>query len=475
MQMKSRKISFLAWTIFVIVTTSALIQTGMTLAKRATKAYSYTDILLLGVAIPLFAFVAALIVSRQPHNLIGWLLMLPAISMAIPAGSFVNSFATPPARPGLTLLLALWFSNWSWLLLIVPILFIPLLYPTGRLPSARWRWVAFAGLIMCLLFIVFSTFLAVLGPSSGNPQRNWTVPNPIGFLPQNAFPIQAWAVLLGVFTVLSAVSLAVRYHRASAMERTQIKWLLFACMTFVVIYVPLLIFNVQNTAANDLLDIIFPLSLMTIPVAIALAILRYHLWDIDIIIRKTLVYVPLTAILTGVFAACIRITQTFFSALVKTQSDAATVLTTLIVVALFDPIKKWLQTIVDAWFNEASNPQKQWQAYGEQVRIFVQMNDPVAIVSRLLEEAVRAFDTKGGAVFLQKSREMQQVSTIGDWKNNADISIPLDHKGLLLGQLSLTARRNGRPFDVHDREILMQNVNAVSAAIALSQSGTSKK
>ena len=125
------------------------------------------------------------------------------------------------------------------------------------------------------------------------------------------------------------------------------------------------------------------------------------------IIRRTLVYVPLTAILAGVFSASIKVTQALFAGLAGSQSEAATVLTTLIVVATFDPLKGWLQRTVDARFKAGSDPEQRWKEYGKQVKSFVEMGDAEASARRLLEEAAAAFEAQGGAIFLRRAGEMQ--------------------------------------------------------------------
>jgi len=209
------------------------------------------------------------------------------------------------------------------------------------------------------------------------------------------------------------------------------------------------------------------LWILFLPIVIGIAILRYRLWDIDIIIRRTLVYLPLTAILAGVFAASIKLLQSLFSPLSGEPSGAATALTTLIVVAAFDPIKGWIQKIVDTRFKEVSNPEGRWKTYDEQVRAFVQMNDAVASARRFLQEAVTAFDARDGSVYLKRAGEMQLVHTLGPSQNAPEILIPLEHQGRQLGRLALGARRNGRSYNLHDRELLTQTASAVAAAIAL--------
>jgi hypothetical protein len=467
--MKKSRAPFLAWMLFGIIAVSVLLQASLDLAKPEAggAAFALSEGLVWELVLLVFALVAALIVSRQPRNLIGWLLMGPAIAAAIPAASYVDTFPVAPASPTPLLLLALWFGNWSWLLLIIPILFIPVLFPTGRPLSARWRWIIFAGLGMSAFLVFSATFAVKIGPVSGGLDGAWTVLNPIGFIPDGAFPMLPWVVALGVLTLASAASLFVRYRRAAAVERAQIRWLLYASAVFAAVYVPELLISGRNTPLDRVLSFLFPIALMLIPIAIAIAILRHNVWGIDLIIRRTLVYVPLTAVLAGVFAASSKVLQTVFAGLTGSQSEAATVLTTLIIVAAFDPIKRWLERAVDARFKEVPDPEARWKAFGEQVRTFVEMNDPVALEERLLEEAVAVFDLKGGAAYLQEAAEMRQVHAIGDWGTASDLAIALEHQGARLGRLSLGVRRNGRPFDAHDRQVLEQNANAVSAALAL--------
>jgi len=213
--------------------------------------------------------------------------------------------------------------------------------------------------------------------------------------------------------------------------------------------------------------VLLNVAFLLFPLSIGIAILRYRLYDIDIIIRRTLVYVPLTAILAGVFSATIKVTQALFSGLAGAQSEAATVLTTLIVVAAFDPLKGLLQRTVDARFKTGSDPEQRWKDYGKQVKAFAEMSDAEASARLLLEEAAAFFEAKGGAVFLRRAGEMQQVHTLGEWQNAAEVTVPLEHQGVTVGRLLLGDRRNGRPFATGDLALLADNANAVAAAIAL--------
>ena len=469
----NKKMLFLAWGLFGLITISMSLQmsTYLVNSKNDHSAIALFSVFSLYLVQGVLSLVGVLIVSRLPRNVIGWLLICPGIAAALPAGIYIGKFSTTPVNPPLLLFLAMWFGGWSWLLFIFPVLLIPLLYPTGRLPSKHWHWLFVTALGMGAFIILFATFVKDFSSNSDGSFPVWTIKNPIGFINDTAFPILPWIFILAVLAVGCYASLVIRYRRSDSVGRTQIRWLLFACGIFVVIYVPSLIVNISNLIPQAALNLLLPISILPMPLAIAFAILKYRLWDIDIIIRRTLVYLPLTAILAGVFSASIRLTQTVIGALTGGgKSETATVLTTLIVVAAFDPVKGGIQKIVDARFKEVANPIGRWKAYGEQLKMFVMMNDEAAIAQQLLEEAVAVFDAKGGAIYLQKSGQMQQIHRIGDCEHPFEIKIPLENQDNRLGELVLANRRNGKPFGKHDQELIAQNANVVASAISLLRS-----
>jgi hypothetical protein len=342
-----------------------------------------------------------------------------------------------------------------------------LLFPTGRLLSPRWRGVV---LLIALLFATF-ILMATVSPEWQDPSTGKSLPNPLAVAAAPSklsfATIQLpWTVALVGAVALCVLSVFMRYRCSAVVERQQLKWFLYACALFIATYAGagLLFIGVDPPSWVGAL---FSFVILLLPLTIGIAILRYRLYDIDIIIRRTLVYVPLTAILAGVFAASIKVTQTLFAGVAGRQSEAATVLTTLIVVAAFDPLKGWLQRTIDARFKEGADRTQRWKEYGKQVKAFVEMNDAEASVRRLLEEAAAVFETTCGAVYLRRAGEMLQVHTIGDWRNAPEATIGLEHQGLTVGSLSLGARRSGRPFDPHDLALLADTAGAVAAAITL--------
>jgi len=154
--------------------------------------------------------------------------------------------------------------------------------------------------------------------------------------------------------VACAVALFVRYRRANDTEREQIKWLLYACAVFLVVYVGGFVSGLGGTASfgGYIWGVFFGLSVITLPAAIGIAVLRYRLYDIDLLINRTLVYGSLTAILAGVYFGSVTVTQALFSILTDQQElpQLIVVTSTLLIAALFNPLRRRIQTFIDRRF-----------------------------------------------------------------------------------------------------------------------------
>jgi hypothetical protein len=304
---------------------------------------------LISVATPvIFAIVAALIVSRQPRNTIGWLLTVVVGGFLVgqPLENYVNHLASP--EPTLPLLVAVWFSNWGWLLLIFSLLLVLLLFPTGRPPTSRWRWIGVAAIAWGTLFVLMTTL-----------SRRLTTPelafdNPIGVLGEGAIKLLAGVWIVGLLVLLAACALAlfVRYWRANDTEREQIKWLLYACAVFVVVYVGGTLGGVAGTngLGGYVWGIFFGMSLAMLPAAIGIAILRYRLYEIDVVINRTLVYGSLTFVLVAAYFGGVVGSQYVFRTLTGGESQLAVVASTLLIAALFNPLRRRTQRFIDRRF-----------------------------------------------------------------------------------------------------------------------------
>lgn len=385
----SRSIGRLAWALCAIILAAtvvfALVQLRVQPPENIVQVVAN---LLQYIAYTVFGVTGALIVSRQPRNPVGWLLLLEgALAIARPVDLFFMNLATPPAQPSALFLIGLWLWGGSWLLYIFPIPFILLYFPTGRPPSRRWRWLAVFGLALCAFFLLFTSTLKEWQTLS---DYGWSVRNPIGIhdLP---FPMAPWGVALITFIGLSVVSLFVRYRRAPAVERQQIKWLLYAAGLFFVVYFSGFSLSDSRGMVRDLNALLLGLGVLAFPIAVGIAILRYRLYDIDVVIRKTLVYAALTALLALVYFGSVILLQSLFGALAGIeQSTLAVVISTLMIAALFSPLRRRLQGTIDRrFFRKKYDAQQVLARFAQTARDETDLDALLAELVRVVDETLQ--------------------------------------------------------------------------------------
>jgi hypothetical protein len=302
-----------------------------------------------------FATVGALVVSRQPRNAIGWIFCYLGLSFPlVGAGEEYALYALvtePGSLPGGEGLV------WLAALLGGPIVFalfalVFLLFPDGRLLSSRWRLVVWLDLIavVCLVALAFE-------PGSLENLGLVRIANPFG--------VEGLAALLGtlgmvglfitlVVAVAGGVSLVMRFRRARGEERQQLKWFAFSGVVFCAVFAigPVLWYLPESPGTEWIWTLLFLLGASTIPVAVGIAILRYRLYEIDLLINRTLVYGSLTTLLALVYFGGVAATQTIFRALTgqEEQPQLAIVVSTLLIAALFNPLRRRIQAFIDRRF-----------------------------------------------------------------------------------------------------------------------------
>jgi hypothetical protein len=188
--------------------------------------------------------------------------------------------------------------------------------------------------------------------------------------------------------------------------------------------------------------------------------------------NRAVVYGALTAILAGAFTALIAFSQRIFTNLTGERSDAAIVLTTLIVAAASAPLKVRVQAFVDRQFRDSSQLPQVLRSFGEEVRSFVQMNDPTQISRRLLEETAHALGAQSAAISLVFDGRPKTIHTVGPWRGEAWSSIPLQWQGRRLGLLLLGPRPRGGNYTRREVEGLQGIATEVAHAIALAEHAT---
>ena len=356
--MSRRAAAWLVWSLYGLIICLSTIWSWVLLIGQdgSRDALYLASEATISLAAPVvFAIVAALIVSHQPRNTVGWVLMVPVGLYVVggPIAGYFERLTPSSSEPTVALLLIAWFNNWNWLLLIFPLLFIPLLFPNGRPPTPRWRWVGAAAITWAALFVVLA---ALPRKINAGTTPNVVVDNPIGVLGKGAVErlVGAWIVGLLALALACAVALFVRYRRANETEREQIKWLLYACAVFLVVYVVGFASGLGGTSSlgGYIWGVFFGLSIINLPAAIGIAILRYRLYDIDVVINRTLVYGCLTLLLALVYLGGVTATQAIFRTLSgqEQQPQLAIVVSTLVIAALFNPLRRRIQAFIDRRF-----------------------------------------------------------------------------------------------------------------------------
>jgi hypothetical protein len=309
-------------------------------------AYKLTppDVLTTAITVA-FSAVGALIAKRHPGNAIGWIFLGVAFFSGL--GSFAHGYVAfllaDGGTPGIVAQTAAVYAEVSWVpFVLVPPSFLLLLFPDGHLPSRRWRpiaWIAAAGIAGTL-----ATSWVVPGPLADFPDLR----NPYGIDSSLVSPLQGVAYYVLFAGVIGcAVSVVVRFRRGVREQRQQIKWLAVAgSVAAVALIVNLMFYEaLGENAANGL--IMF--GVLTVPAAAGIGILRHRLYDIDIVINRTLVYGALTAILAGTYLVSVLLLQMLLAPLTPSNSLAVAV-STLAVAALFQPARRRIQAIVDRRF-----------------------------------------------------------------------------------------------------------------------------
>jgi hypothetical protein len=396
--MSHRTAAWLVWSLYGLIICLSTIWSWVGLLSQdgSRDALYLAGEVLISLAAPVvFATVAALIVSRQPRNTLGWVLMVPVGLYVVggPIASYIENLAPTSPEPTVPILLMAWFNNWNWLLLIFPLLLILLLFPNGRPPTPGWRWVGVAAIVWAALFVLLA---ALPQQINSGTKPNLVFDNPIGVLGKDTVGrlVGVWIVGLVALAVACAVALFVRYRRANATEREQIKWLLYACAVFVVVYVGGFVSGLGGTASfgGYIWGVLFGLSVIALPAAIAIAILRYRLYDIDIVINRTLVYGALTVTLVALYFGGIVVLQRFFLLLTGQQSTLAVVASTLLIAALFTPWRRRIQSFIDRRFYRSKyDARKTLEAFSARLRDETDLDalrdDLVGVVAETMQPA----------------------------------------------------------------------------------------
>ena len=370
--MSSRKTARLAWCLWaasLVLTVLGLLFLVTSRSRTGAPVYDYwlvNTVIAIG-----FSTVGALITPRLPRqNPVGWLFctigLVGGVRLFVAEYAIVTLLAEPGSLPS-TLpggeALA-WISSWVWVLHVGLFVFLALLFPDGRPPSPRWRPLVWASGVV----VVAGTVSVALWPETA---RGFDLLNhPLGteVATDVINPVETIVYALGL---TAAASLFVRLRGSKGVERQQVKWFTYAVA--VLATSATLAYVVSESMGVVWLDrvssVLVIASVVGLPVAVGIAILRYHLYNIDLIINRTLVYGPLTAVLAGLYLGSIVVLQLLFRAVTGEESQLVVVVSTLAIAALFNPLRRRIQGLIDrSFYRRKYDAEKTLEAFSTKLR-----------------------------------------------------------------------------------------------------------
>ncbi len=414
--------------------------------------WSASDVLdvLVSLGVPVLGIV---IVNKRPKNAIGWIFIVAGIALAL--GSIGQTYAVHALRadPGsLPAGRALaWVSNVLWPIPIIALTVLFLLFPTGHLPSPRWRPVAWLVVATCVVLTLGALILATAG---------WSDPfGGIDAAAGSAGDVARVAIVIAVSAevvalLLSVASLVVRFRRSTGVERLQLKWFVSAAALAAVA------FSVGIFVDSAVVSVILSISLLCLYVAIGIAMVKHNLYDIDVIINKTITYGALAAFITAIYVVVVVVIGAVIGV-----TEGVSLLATAVVAVAFQPIRRRAQQIANRLvYGERATPYEVLSRFSEHVGETYSDEDILVRMARLLAEGTGA---TSAAVWLRVGDEVRPAAV---WPTNGGMAtaiplvrgeppevegvtaaVPVRHQRELLGLLTVTKPPNEPLSSVEDK------------------------
>jgi signal transduction histidine kinase len=447
--LRKLRASSLAWAVTVVSILIAIIALGIAL-QRAAISGDYRPIVSHQTLTPFitigFAVLGALVVSRLPRNPIGWIFLTVGLLYAFTA------LAAAILAFGSTFQFhkwAYWFGSWLWLpATILPATFVLLVFPDGHLPSPGWRlvaWPAALGLALAVLFVMFYP----------GPLASWGLEaNPFGI--PGAAPIlnkllTFASVFLAVGVVGSLAALWIRFRRSTGIEREQMKWLVYA----VGIYLPVTIlcsialsFWPDFSWKQEINIVLTDLGILGIAIAAAIAILRHRLYDIDLIINRTLVYTALTIGVAALYGLVVGALGVLFQA---SSNLFVSLLATGLAAILVQPMRDGLQHLVNhLMYGERDDPYAVLSSLSRRLEGSL---SPEATLPAVVETVAQALKLPYVAIALKQEGSFKIAASYG-LAGETLVQQPLIFQGETVGQLRLSTRSPNEPFTPGEQRLL---------------------
>jgi signal transduction histidine kinase len=439
---------FVAWALVLLSVSSAVLGWVLVTLNGRSVWANLTPAL---AALP-FPIVGALIARRHPDNPIGWILLVIGLSEGLSLAIAEYAWGALIVRPGSLPLgaEAAWAASWTWMPgAVLLFTFLLLLFPDGRLPSRRWRPVVW----------LTTSLLAVIAVTSA---LTWPHRGPWLLDPKLAPPDLGWIDLLGgtAFTTLIAVcipasvaSLVVRYRHSTRIDRQQIKWFVFAAILTVLLFLA----REALVSGSPWTEILGVPMVLLLPAAAGIAIFRYRLYDIDVVINRSLVYGGLTAGVVGLYVG----TVTLLAQLFERTGWGTSLVAAAVVAVVFQPLRERLQHGVNRlMYGDRDDPYVALSRLGRRLEASIPAGQVLAQVTETVAQALRLPYT---AVELPRDAGFQPAASFGRAVTDL-VHLPLVYQGETVGRLVVGLRAPGEAFSHADMRLLQDLAREAGAA-----------
>jgi signal transduction histidine kinase len=400
-------------------------------------------VVIAGVSFPL---VGALVVARHPRNPIGWLFSLVGLSegLALFAGEYARrALITDPGSLPAGDAMA-WLASWIWLPgFAIIVTLAPLLFPDGRPLSRRWRAVAWLAVVALVAMVIASLLLwPYRGPRLLDGEiTEARLANTVG---------TAAFVVLAATAPAALLSLILRFRRSRGVERQQLKWFVYGGVLTV-----LLILIAQIVEFDEVLHL---LAIPLLPACAGIAILRYRLYDIDLVINRSFVYGTLTALVFGTYAGAVAL----FDRLARSTGLGASLVIALLVAVLFQPVRERIQRGVNhLMYGLRDDPYAAISRLGQQLEAATRSHDVLPGVVATIAQALRL---PYAAIEVSEDGRFVQVACQGV-PVGAFETLPLSYQGEIVGNLVVSARSRAEALSATDRRVLEDLARPVGVAV----------
>jgi hypothetical protein len=418
--MSSRVTAWLAWLLWVMTVVFCVISLFMPNEQNGLN-----SLLSQGVWLVASSTVGTIIVSRRPGNPIGWILCAVGLLLAFSLFSGLYAFRALVSSPGSLPAgeVAAWFSAWVQNPAYSLFIYLFLLFPDGRPLSHRWRpllWIV--GIVVAMSILVGAFYP---GPISGlEPVRN-----PLGIEAAREILVFAGGLVFYLFTALlvaSAACVYLRFRRGNGTERQQIKWLAFAAILLGVTALVGGILDLLLGSLGGWFPWVIVGAFLGIPLSIGAAMLHYRLYEIDIIINRTLVYGSLSTTLVLMYFGGVTVAQAVFTVLTgqEEQPQLAIVVSTLVIAALFNPLRLGIQSFIDrSFYRSKYDAAKTLEVFSMKLRnetdLKVLSNDLVGVVRETMQPAHVSLWLRPDTVSMGEQTEERLLSQESVWKRSS--------------------------------------------------------